>query len=84
MKELIEMSESKIKWCNSFLNKCIIFMLKTESADTDGFPSLKQLNNLLTNDAGFSNIDIELLYMLRKLDYLKKNCTIKGFYSNIL
>ena len=84
MKELIEMSESKIKWCNSFLNKCINFMLKTETVDSDGFPSIKQLNHLLTNDAGFSNIDIELLYMLRKLDYLKKNCTIKGFYSTIL
>ena len=49
MKELVEISDNRIKWCNSFLMRCINFMLKTEPVDSDGFPSIKQLNHFLKN-----------------------------------
>ena len=75
MKELIEMSDSKIKWCDGFLKKCIKVLIKTNPIDSDGYPTIEQLNNLLTREAGFNNIDLELVYMLRKLDFMKKNYT---------
>ena len=75
MKELITLSKKRINWCNSFLIKCINVIKKTEPVDPDGYPSIEQLNKMLTHDAGFRNIDLELVYMLRKLENLKKNCT---------
>ena len=75
MKELITLSKNRINWCNMFFIKCINALIKTETVDPDGYPSIEQLNKMLTHDAGFRNIDLELVYMLRKLENLKKNCT---------
>jgi len=72
MKNPIRLDSKRQKWCDSFLNKCINVILKTEEVDPDGYPSIEQLSGVLMDDGGFTLGDIELYYMVFKLKVLKK------------